>query len=207
MSSEYDTPTTLEEWAGSQNLNLTLVFTDIVDSTAIGRRLGDRAWIEDLFRHFSQARSLASHYDCYVVKVIGDSLMMAFRTSTDAVDFAVTFLVDTGVAHIGIRVGINSGQVHIRENDIYGLNVNFTSRVQHALPREGILISNSVKRDCEKTFGIDSPVRFNPREENLKSFGAETVYFTFLPGFRTAIRRQRPARALLLGITQSSAQG
>jgi hypothetical protein len=51
--------------------------------------------------------------------------MMAFRTSTDAVDFAVAFLVNTGVDHIGIRIGINSGQVHIRENDIYGLNVKF----------------------------------------------------------------------------------
>jgi len=33
--------------------------------------------------------------------------MMAFRTSTDAVDFALAFLMDTGVDHIGIRVGIN----------------------------------------------------------------------------------------------------
>ena len=51
--------------------------------------------------------------------------MMAFRTSTDAVDFALAFLMDTGVDHIGIRVGINSGQVHLRENDIYGLKRQF----------------------------------------------------------------------------------
>ena len=65
MSSEYDVRPTLEEWAGSQSLNLTLVFTDIVDSTVIGRKLGDRRWIEDLFAHFSLARSLASHYDWF----------------------------------------------------------------------------------------------------------------------------------------------
>ena len=41
MASEYDVPPTLEEWAGSQNLNLTLVFTDIVDWTAIGSKLGE----------------------------------------------------------------------------------------------------------------------------------------------------------------------
>ena len=200
MASEYDVPPTLEEWAGSQNLNLTLVFTDIVDSTAIGRKLGDRRWIENLFLHFSRARSLASHYDCYVVKVIGDSLMMAFRTSTDAVDSALGFVVDTGVDYISIRAGINSGQVRIRENDIYGLNVNFTSRVQHAVPKEGILISNSVKRDYEKTFGIDSGIRFNPQDLDLKSFGPETLYWTFKPGWRDAMRKQRKARADLLAI-------
>lgn len=81
MSSQHLSALTLEEWAGSQNLNLTLVFTDIVDSTLIGKKLGDRRWIDDLFLHFSQARSLTNFVDCFVVKVIGDSLMMAFRTS------------------------------------------------------------------------------------------------------------------------------
>jgi class 3 adenylate cyclase len=198
MFSDHEAPITLEKWAGSQNLNLTLVFTDIVDSTTIGRKLGDRRWIEDLFRHFSRARELASQYDCYVVKVIGDSLMMAFRTSTEAVDFALDFVCDTGVDYIGIRAGINSGQVQIRENDIYGLNVNFTSRIQHAVKSEGILVSESVKRDYEKTFGMDSGVRFNPQEKDLQSFGLETVYWTFRPGSRLAITKQRTARVDLL---------
>lgn len=205
MSSAYEAPTTLEEWAGSQNLILTLLFTDIVDSTAIGIKLGDREWIDDLFLHFSRARLLASDYDCYVVKVIGDSLMMAFRTSTEAVDFALAFIIDTGVDYIGIRAGINSGQVQIRENDIYGLDVNFTSRVQHAVPKEGILISNSVKENYEKTFGIDSGIRFNPQEPDLKDFGVRTVYWTFKPGWRHAIRKQRKARADLLEIVKPTA--
>ena len=200
MSSAYQVPTTLEEWAGSQNLTLTLLFTDIVDSTAIGIKLGDRKWINDLFLHFSRARLLALDYDCYVVKVIGDSLMMAFRTSTDAVDFALRFIVDTGVDYIGIRAGINSGQVQLRENDIYGLNVNFTSRIQHALKGEGILVSNSVMKDYKKTFGVNSGIRFNPQQVPLKSFGVETVYWTFKPGRLKVIRKQQRARADLLEI-------
>ena len=77
MSPEQDGSKTLEEWAGLQHLILTLAFTDIVDSTKIGLKLGDNEWIEDLFCHFSQARQIAG-YNCYIVKVIGDSLMMAF---------------------------------------------------------------------------------------------------------------------------------
>src|SRR6202022_1338020 len=97
MSSQQRSPMTLEDWAGSQDLNLTLVFTDIVDSTLIGRKLGDRRWIEELFIHFSQARSLTDFVDCFFVKVIGDSLMIAFRASTEAVDFALGFAAATGV--------------------------------------------------------------------------------------------------------------
>jgi class 3 adenylate cyclase len=87
----------LEEWAGAQYLGLTLVFTDIVDSAKIGIRLGDTRWIEDLFEHFSSARTLALLYDSYVVKVIGDSLMVAFRRPSEAVQFGVKFATNTGV--------------------------------------------------------------------------------------------------------------
>jgi class 3 adenylate cyclase len=123
-------PKTLEEWARSKHLSLTLIFTDIVQSTKIGIKLGDTDWIEDLFLHFDRARELASHYDCHVVKAIGDSLMMAFSAPSAAVKFAVDFSINTGVDYIGIRVAIYSGEVHIRDNDIYGLTVNHTSRVQ-----------------------------------------------------------------------------
>lgn len=191
---------TLEEWAGSQHLNLTLVFTDIVESTTIGKKLGDRTWIENLFTHFSHARLMAAFFDCYIVKVIGDSLMVAFRTSTDAVDFAIEFAADTGIDYIGIRAGINSGQVQIRENDIYGLNVNLTSRVQHALPQEGILISSSVKRDYEKTLGSASSVSFIQREVDLKSFGKEVLWKADTPSLFMAVKDQRAARLRLIGI-------
>lgn len=169
---------TLEDWAGAQNLNLTLLFTDIVKSTSIGVKLKDRTWIENLFVHFSRARQLTSHFDCYVVKVIGDALMIAFRTSTDAVDFAMDFATDTGIEYIGIRVTINSGQVQIRENDIYGLNVNFTSRMQKEITEEGILVSNSVKEDYEKVAG---GIIFNRRQVTLESFGARTLWLAITP--------------------------
>jgi class 3 adenylate cyclase len=193
-----NTQHTLEEWSGFQDLNLTLLFTDIVDSTALGKRLGDRVWVEDLFRHFSTAREYAGEFDCHVVKVIGDSLMVAFRTSTDAVDFALNFAFNTGVEHIGIRIGINSGQVHIRENDIYGLNVNFTSRLQHALLKQGVLVSNSVKRDYEKTFGAASSVSFHERTVDLKSFGSEIVFAVTFPGLRDAFVQQNRKKASIL---------
>jgi class 3 adenylate cyclase len=110
------------------------------------------------------------------------------------VQFAPRFSLDTGFDYIGIRVGIHSGEVEIRENDIYGLNVNFASRVQHALPGDGILSTESVKRDYERRLGKNTGVTFIPRVVDLKSFGKETVYFTFTPEFRKAMRIHKESR-------------
>lgn len=189
---------TLEEWAGSQHLGLTLVFTDIVRSTAVGVRLGDNTWIEDLFDHFSQARELTKRYKCYVVKVIGDSLMVAFRTSSEAVRFAVDFSIDTGISYIGIRAGINSGEVQIRENDIYGLNVNLTSRIQSAVKAEGILVSESVKSDYDRTMGTSSGITFQPEEFHLKDFGNTWLWRAQSESLGEAWRAQQKARFALL---------
>ena len=57
MASQKENHKTLEEWAGSKHLILTLVFADIVGSTEIGNSLGDTKWIKDLFVHFKRARS------------------------------------------------------------------------------------------------------------------------------------------------------
>jgi class 3 adenylate cyclase len=194
-----ETEQTLEKWAGSKHLGLTLVFTDIVASTRIGKQLGDTKWIESVFKHFTKARELAAKFDCHVVKVIGDSLMMAFRTSSEAVIFAIEFASDTGVDYIGIRVGINSGEVQLRDNDIYGLNVNFTSRVQHALELEGILMSQSVKRDFEKTLGAASGVSLSDSVFDLKSFGRETLWKATTKPMTKAVTAQTQARRQLLG--------
>ena len=189
---------TLEEWAGSKHLSLTLVFTDIVESTKIGIKLRDPDWIDDLFKHFSQARELASRYDCYVVKVIGDSLMMAFRVSSEAIEFAVAFSINTSVDYIGIRVGVHSGQVQIRENDIYGLNVNFTSRVQSTIPREGILVSNAVRKDYDKTIRSFAAIEFLEEEKDVKDFGKEILCRAVSPDLHRAWVAQREARFKLL---------
>ena len=171
-----DSFVSLEDWAGATNLTLTLVFTDIVKSTEIAKKLGDVRWIRNVSLHFLTGREIAAGYDSYVVKAIGDALMIAFKAPSDAVNFAMAFATDTGVDYIGIRIGINSGEVQIRENDIYGLNVNLASRIQHALVGDGIMVAGSVRRDYEQRFGEETGIYFRANEKELKGFGRETVF-------------------------------
>jgi class 3 adenylate cyclase len=197
---------TLEEWAGAKRLNLALLFTDIVDSTGIGQKLGDNKWMEDLARHFQQGRELAQKYDCYVVKVIGDAFMVAFRNSTDAVEFAVEFSLNTGVDIIGIRVGIHAGQVQIMDNDIYGLNVNKTARIQSAIEEEGIYISQFIKDDCVKAFGSSTPFKFIRTPKELKNFGNTTLWHVITSDLALSYRKKRVQRNNLLGVQSQSVQ-
>lgn len=198
MASQNSTKQTLEEWAGSRHPTLALVFTDIVQSTELGMKLGGDKWINNLFDHFSMGRDIASAFESYIVKVIGDSLMVAFKNSSDAVTFSVCFAEDTAIEHNGIRVGVNSGEVEIRDNDIYGINVNFASRVQSALEREGVLVANSVREDYEKRFGEDSDLRFVEGEYDLKSFGKRTLHRVRTSSLRKSILNQRLARFRIL---------
>ena len=135
---------TLEQWAGTKQSQLVLVFTQHRKLNRNRSKLRRQVWMEKLAKHFQRGRELASDYDCYVVKVIGDALFIAFRNSTDAIDFAIKLTTNTGVDFIGIRIGINSGQVQLMNNDIYGLQVNKTARIQSSIEKEGIRVSSPI---------------------------------------------------------------
>jgi class 3 adenylate cyclase len=131
---------------------LALVFTDIVDSTSLGNLLGDEKWVQLLLKHVKRARGLMYGKDCFEIKIIGDSFMVAFRTALEALDFALAFRDDTGDPSISIRVGIHVGPVRIIENDLFGMMVNYTKRVESAFSETGITLSDEAKKhiDYEK---------------------------------------------------------
>lgn len=174
----------LQEWAGVPDYDpratLAVVFTDIIDSTTLTRTVGDRAMFDLLVNHFESARTcLLADFDAIEIKLIGDAYMAAFRTSDAALQFALMFRANTGDPRIAIRVGIHVGQVRIKDDDIYGLMVNYAARLAHikVSGEEGIFLSASAKRDVESEYGIGhqdfglfrlSPTQlqgFGPREE------------------------------------------
>jgi hypothetical protein len=79
------------DWAGSSRTTLALVFTDVVGSTALGEELGDERMDEVRHDHFARAREIIEKLEGYEIKTIGDSFMVAFRTATAALDFALSY--------------------------------------------------------------------------------------------------------------------
>jgi class 3 adenylate cyclase len=128
--------------------------------------------------HFRQARRIKDLCDGYEIKPIGDAYMAAFRTAVDAFQFAWQFYNDTSDPQIRIRIGIHVGQVRIVENDTYGLMVNYTSRVQHALRGMGIMLSDAAKTDVLAELGKEvQEFSLIPLRKQLKGFGAQNLWF------------------------------
>jgi hypothetical protein len=172
---------TLQEWAGAGSMAMTtlaLVFTDIVGSTDLAVKNGDKKWIEILMKHFQQARRIKDVCNGYEIKPIGDAYMVAFRTAADAFQFAWQFYNDTGHPQVKIRVAIHVGQVRIVDDDLYGLMVNYTSRIQHQLPGMGIMLSDVAKNDIVAELGKDIPeFSLVPVKKTIKSFGKKNLWF------------------------------
>jgi class 3 adenylate cyclase len=163
---------TLQEWAGKlDRLTVALVFTDIIDSTNLGNQVGDEQWIKVLLKHFKRARGLLFWYDGYEIKIIGDSLMVVFRTAVDALDFVTDLHKNTGDERVKIRAGIHVGPVRIIENDLFGIMVNYTKRVESLAINNWIMLSDEAKNHISyEKASRHSNLRFVSKEFQLKGF-------------------------------------
>lgn len=135
------------DWAGASRATVALVFTDIVASTRLATELGNEAMDQVRQTHFEQGRRWLRKHGGYEIKTIGDSLMVAFRTAVDAVDFALEFARQTGHERVAVRAGIHVGQIHIKEGDAFGSMVNYAARVVNQARGAEVWLSDRARDD------------------------------------------------------------
>lgn len=130
-----------------------IMFTDIVGSTEMTNRLGDRMGTELVRAHDSIVRRCLDQYDGSEVKHTGDGIMAAFVSSTQAVDCAAAIhqefkRYNRGNAEpIHIRIGIDCGEPVKDSNDLFGTTVQLASRLCSTAAADQILVSENVFRD------------------------------------------------------------
>ncbi len=137
------------EWAGDERVTLAIVFTDVVDSTALGEQMRDERMYEVRQTHFAQSRKLIAQYKGHEIRTIGDSVMAAFRSAAAALDYARALCTDPGVPELQLRAGIHIGPLQIEEGDVFGRTVNFAARVVGAIRGAGIWLSEQAKADID----------------------------------------------------------
>jgi class 3 adenylate cyclase len=69
--------------------DLTLLFTDLKGSTELYDRIGDLNAYSQVQRHFERLLDVTVRHNGAVVKTIGDAIMAAFVTPSDAVSAAI----------------------------------------------------------------------------------------------------------------------
>jgi class 3 adenylate cyclase len=124
---------------------MTLVFTDIVDSTGLAETLGDVAWADLISRHEAAIRKVTAAQGGTVVKLLGDGSMLAFESARAAVRAAVEIQRASDHDAFGIRIGVHTGEVIRTGGDLLGLTVNKAARVASAADAGTIMISSTTR--------------------------------------------------------------
>ncbi len=138
------------QWAGSKKVTLAIVFTDIVDSAALTHSLGNECMDQVRRAHFARARRLIEEHNGYEIKTNGDEFMVAFRTTVNALDFAIEFQIDTGDERVKIRAGVHIGPVIVEEEDVQGVAVNYAARVIGMAVDGCVWLSNEAKNHIDQ---------------------------------------------------------
>lgn len=124
---------------------LTILFTDVVDSTGIVSRLGDRGWRDLLGAHRAVVRANLERYGGREVSTAGDGFLVTFLGPAQAIRCADAIIDATQPLGLQVRAGIHSGECEVLEDGPHGIAVHIAARVS-AMARPGeILVSRLVK--------------------------------------------------------------
>jgi class 3 adenylate cyclase len=171
---------TLAKWLGvktGEPARVTILFTDIIGSTALSNKIGDASWIERLTRHLEQGLKLVAEHDGYKIKFIGDSFMVAFKSPLNALQFATAFHRDTGDELIKIRACIHAGLARVIDDDIYGRMINYAARMLSWKRDDGVVLSSIVKEDLAGEYGFQrSQEIFIQQKAELKNFDTQLIW-------------------------------
>jgi class 3 adenylate cyclase len=121
------------------------MFTDVVHSTERAAALGDRQWRELLDAHDAAVRHQLAAFRGREVKTTGDGFMATFDGPARGIRSACAIRDEASALGLDVRVGLHTGEVEVRGDDIGGVAVHIAQRVTALAQRSEILVSSTVK--------------------------------------------------------------
>ncbi len=125
---------------------VTILFTDMVGSTALTQRLGDERAQDNVRKHNSAVREALKAHSGKEIKHTGDGIMASFTSARGAVECAIA--IQHALAEgdgLRVRIGLNAGEPVAEESDLYGTSVQLAARVCAEADGGEILVSNVVR--------------------------------------------------------------
>jgi class 3 adenylate cyclase len=132
----------------------TVLFTDIVGSTAQAAALGDQRWRSVLDAHDRTVREQLRRFHGREINTTGDGFVASFDGPARAIRCAQAIIEATRRLDVQLRVGLHTGECEVRGEDLGGLAVHIAARVGALAAPEHVLVSGTVK-DLVVGSGID----------------------------------------------------
>jgi class 3 adenylate cyclase len=159
---------------------VTILFTDIENSSNLTERLGDTQWLEVVRGHNALVREQVKANACFEVKSQGDGFMIASQSARRAVHCAIG--IQQGLVEhsrkapepIHVRMGLHTGEVLKDADDFFGKHVILASRIA-GKARGGEILASSLLKELTESSG---DIRFGgERDVELKGLsGTHRVY-------------------------------
>jgi class 3 adenylate cyclase len=155
-----------------------IMFTDIVGSTEMTARLGDRMGTELIRAHDSIVRRCLGEAGGREVKHTGDGIMASFASIERAVDCAVAIQrgfrrYNYGNAEpIHVRIGIDCGEPIEDRNDLFGSTVQLAARLCSSASSNQVLVSDNIRHEhgAKEMFVEMKPRRLKGFSQPVRSF-------------------------------------
>ena len=157
----------------NESILATILFTDIVDSTARLSQIGDVRWRSLLLQHNQAMRAQLDRYRGREVGTTGDGFLALFDGAVRAVQCARSMITAVGDLEIDIRAGLHTGEVVIAGGQARGLAVHAAARVS-ALAGPGEVLVSATTRDLLDGSGLAFVSRGDHELKGLS--GARTIY-------------------------------
>jgi class 3 adenylate cyclase len=138
-----------------------VMFTDLVDSTAHAARVGDRRWRQVLTDHDAIVRQELERFRGREIKTTGDGFLATFDGPARAVRCACAIRDAVRPLGLEVRVGVHTGEIEIRGDDVGGIGVHVAQRVQSLAKAGEVLVSETVPK-----LVVGSEIEFVDRGEH-----------------------------------------
>jgi class 3 adenylate cyclase/mannose-6-phosphate isomerase-like protein (cupin superfamily) len=131
----------------------TILFTDIVDSTAQAVAHGSVGWRDLVSRHNELAEQIIGQYGGQLVKTTGDGVIALFDSAERGIRAAAAIGDAVRRLAIRIRAGLHTGEVELGQGDVRGLAVHVAARIMATADADEVLTS-STARDLADGSGL-----------------------------------------------------
>jgi class 3 adenylate cyclase len=142
----------------SDRVLATVLFTDIVGSTARASALGDTGWGDRLTLHDGMVRRQLERFRGREIKTTGDGFLAVFDGPARAIQCGSAIRDGARQMGIDVRVGVHTGEVELQAGDVRGVAVHIAARINAFAGPGEVLVSRTVK-----DLVVGSGIRFADR--------------------------------------------